>query len=113
MCDAAYTQLARQTSALCALGVQPRMFPDVFSCKEPRAERYTRSNPLLAPCGGAAGQLRTSAREEVKGLIPETPRLTDAGAGRRLRWSLDIVELCSDQWAEAAMVGCKKSVLQS
>jgi hypothetical protein len=42
-----------------------------------------------------------------------TPRLTDAGAGRRLRWSLDIVELCSDQWAEAAMVGCKKSVLQS
>jgi hypothetical protein len=43
----------------------------------------------------------------------ETPRLTDAGAGRRLRWSLDIVERCIDQWAEAAMVGCKKSVLQS
>ena len=30
-----------------------------------------------------------------------TPRLTDAGAGRRLRWSLDIVERCSVQWAEA------------
>ena len=66
--------------------------------------------------GGAAGQLRASAREEVKGFIPrkmETPRLTDAGAGRRFRWSLDIVERCIDQWAEAAMVGCKKSVLQS
>ena len=42
-----------------------------------------------------------------------TPWLTDAGAGKRLRWSLDIVERCSDQWAEADMVGCKKSVLQS
>ena len=42
-----------------------------------------------------------------------TPWLTDAGVGGRLRWSLDIVESCSDQWAEAAMVGCKKSVLQS
>ena len=40
MCAAAYTQLARQTSALCALGVQPRMRPDVFSCKEPTAKRY-------------------------------------------------------------------------
>ena len=41
-----------------------------------------------------------SAHEAVKGLIPrkmETPRLTDAGAGSRLRWSLDIVERCSDQ----------------
>ena len=86
----------------------------------PRKERsrrvYTAGKKLKSPmatCGGAAGQLRASAREAVKGLIPETPRLTDAGAGRRLRWSLDIVELCSDQWAEAAMVGCKKSVLQS
>ena len=54
--------------------------------------------------------------QSEKGLIPAkmaTPWLTDAGAGRRLRWSLDIVERCSDQWAEAAMVGCKKSVLQS
>jgi hypothetical protein len=51
MCAAAYTQLARQTSALCALGVQPRMRPDVFSCKEPTAKRYTRvmmGTPRLA-----------------------------------------------------------------
>ena len=70
MCTAAYTQLARQTSALCALGVQPRMRPDVFSCKEPTAKRYTHSYSLLAPCGGVAGQLRASAREAVKGFIP-------------------------------------------
>ena len=38
MCAAAYTQLARQTLALCALGVQPRMRPDVFSCKEPTSK---------------------------------------------------------------------------
>ena len=39
-----------------------------------------------------------------------TPWLTDAGAGRRLRWSLDIVELCSVQWAEA-MVGLKEECI--
>ena len=52
----------------------------------------------------------------TSGILAEkmaTPWLTDAGAGRRLRWSWDIVERCIDQWAEAAMVGCKKSVLQS
>jgi hypothetical protein len=39
-----------------------------------------------------------------------TPWLTDAGAGRRLRWSLDIVERCSVQWAEA-MVGMKEECI--
>ena len=114
--SAAYPQLAKQTSALCASGVQTEMRPSVCGCRRPGAERYPRSYPSMAPCGGAAGQLRASAHEAVKGLIPrkmETPRLTDAGAGRRFRWSLDIVERCIDQWAEAAMVGCKKSVLQS
>ena len=87
----AYPQLAKQTSALCALGVQPEMSPSVFGCKEPRTERYPRSYPSMAACGGAAGQgrrgiharirpgqLRASARKAVKGLIPrkmETPRL--------------------------------------
>ena len=60
------------------------------TCKETILEKYTMQVEKMA-----------------------TPWLTDAGAGRRLRWSLDIVERCSDQWAEAAMVGCKKSVLQS
>ena len=59
----AYPQLAKQTSALCALGVQPEMSPSVFGCKEPRTERYPRSYPSRAPCSGAAGQLRASARE--------------------------------------------------
>ena len=74
--SATYPQLAKQTSKLCALGVLPEMRPSVFGCKEPRTERYTRSYPLMVPCSGAAGQLRASARETVKGLIPrkmETP----------------------------------------
>jgi hypothetical protein len=81
--SAAYTQLARQTLALCAEGVQPILRRDVCSCREPGAERsrrvYTAGKKLKSPmatCGGAAGQLRASAREAVKGLIPrkmETP----------------------------------------
>ena len=77
-CSAAYPQLAKQTSALCASGVQPEMRPSVCGCRRPGAERYPRSYPSMAPCGGAAGQLRASAHEAVKGLIPrkmETPRL--------------------------------------
>jgi hypothetical protein len=76
--SAAYPQLAKQTSALCALGVQPEMCPSVCGCKGPRTERYPRSYPSMVPCGGVAGQLRASVREAVKVLIPrkmETPRL--------------------------------------
>ena len=69
-CSAAYPQLAKQTSALCASGVQPEMRPSVCGCRRSGAERYPRSYPSMAPCGGAAGQLRSSAREAVKGLIP-------------------------------------------
>jgi hypothetical protein len=90
-CSAACPQLAKQTSALCASGVQPEMRPSVCGCRRPGAERYPRSYPSMTACGGAAGQgrrgiharirpgqLRASAREAVKGLIPrkmETPRL--------------------------------------
>ena len=77
-CSAAYPQLPKQTSALCASGVQPEMRPSVCGCRRPGAERYPRSYPSMTPCEGAAGQLRVSARESVKGLIPrkmETPRL--------------------------------------
>ena len=76
--SAAYPQLAKQTLALYASGVQPEMRPSVCGCRRPGAERYPRSYPSMAPCGGAAGQLRVSAQEAVKGLIPrkmETPRL--------------------------------------
>ena len=72
---AAYAQLAMQTLALCAEGVQPRLRRDVCSCRQPGAERsrrvYTAGKMLKSPmatCGGAAGQLRASAREAVKGL---------------------------------------------
>ena len=83
--SAAYPQLAKQTSALCASGVQPEMRPSVCGCKGPGTERYPRSYPSMAPCGGAAGQLRASPREEVKGLIPrkmETPRLVQRMSAR-------------------------------
>ena len=76
--SAAYTQLARQTLALCAEGVQPILRRDVCSCREPGAERSRRvctagkklKSPM-ATCGGATrGQLRASLRRAVKVLIP-------------------------------------------
>ena len=87
---AAYAQLAMQTLALCAEGVQPRLRRDVCSCRQPGAERSRRvctagkmlKSPM-ATCGGAAGQLRASAREAVKGFIPlkmGTPGLACARA---------------------------------
>jgi hypothetical protein len=65
MRSAAYPQLARQTLALCALGVQPKMRPGVFGCREPIAERYACSYPPVDICDGAARiQLRASAHAE-------------------------------------------------
>jgi hypothetical protein len=78
MCSAAYAQLARQTLALCALGVQPKMRPGVYVCRQPR-QRGVAAYPqlagtlksLMATCGGAKrSQLRASARGAVKVLIP-------------------------------------------
>ena len=74
---AAYPQLAKQTLALCAAGVQP-VRPSVAGARGQQRRGIARSYSLWAPCGGVAGQLRASAREAVKGLIPrkmETPRL--------------------------------------
>jgi hypothetical protein len=76
--SAAYTQLARQTLALYAVGVQPKMRRDVVGCRQPGAERssrvYTAGKKLKSPMatyGGATrGQLRASARRVVKVLIP-------------------------------------------
>jgi hypothetical protein len=84
MRSAAYAQLARQTLALCALGVQPKMRPGVYGCRQPRQRGlavYTQLASTLkspmATCGGATRiQLRASARGAVKVLIPlemETP----------------------------------------
>ena len=81
--SAAYPQLAKQTLALCASGVQPEMRPSVCGCKTLETERYPHSYPSRAPCGRAAGQLRASAREAVKGFIPVmmgTPGLACARA---------------------------------
>jgi len=80
MCVAAYTQLARQTSALCVSGVQPRMRPGGVRLQVTKGrEVYTLKNPPVDTCGGAALiQMRSSARRAVKVLIPrmmETPRL--------------------------------------
>jgi len=76
-CSAAYPQLAKQTLALCASGVQP-VRPSVAGARSQQRRGIARSYSLWAPCGGVAGQLRASAREAIKGLIPrkmETPRL--------------------------------------
>ena len=74
---AAYPQLAKQTLALCAAGVQP-VRPSVAGARGQQRRGIARSYSLWAPCGGVAGQLRASAREAVKGFIPlmmGTPRL--------------------------------------
>jgi hypothetical protein len=88
-CFAAYAQLARQTLALCASGVQTKMRPGVYGCRQPRQRGFAAYAQLastlkspMATCGGAAQiQLRTSTRRVVKSLIPrkmETPRLACA-----------------------------------
>ena len=78
MRSAAYAQLARQTLALCALGVQPKMRPCVYGCRQPR-QRGVAAYPQLAgtlkspmaTCSGATRiQLRASASGVVKVLIP-------------------------------------------
>ena len=83
--SAAYPQLAKQTLALCTSGVQPEMCPSVAGASNQGKECVAACPQLagtikspMATCGGAAGQLRASAREAVKGLKPrkmETPRL--------------------------------------
>jgi len=76
--SASYAQLARQSLALCALGVQPKMRPCVYGCRQPR-QRGVAAYPQLAgtlkspmtTCGRATrSQLRASARGAVKVLIP-------------------------------------------
>ena len=77
-CFTAYTQLVRQTSSLCPLGVQPKMLPCVYCCRQPRQRGLTAYTQLastlkspMATCGGATRiQLRASARRAVKVLIP-------------------------------------------
>ena len=55
-----------------------------------------------------------TSESPVRSVEMKTPWLTDAVAGRRLRWSLDIVERDSGQQAEAAIGWVvKKGVLQS
>jgi hypothetical protein len=69
MRSAAYTQLARQTLALFALGVQPKMRPCVYGCRQPRQRglaAYTQLASTLksqmATCGWATRiQLRVTA----------------------------------------------------
>jgi hypothetical protein len=82
--SAAYAQLARQTLALCALGVQPEMRPGVYGCRQPRAERSS----TLVSAGGRLRRGRANSAEGVgalsgKGAHPlkmATPWLTCARA---------------------------------
>ena len=94
----------------------------VLSCTVPRTLMF---EPVTNTCvfGCVVTVSSTGAKNRFKemttatsGILAEkmaTPWLTDAGAGRRLRWSLDIVERCSVQWAEAAMVGLEEECIDS
>ena len=73
--SAAYPQLAKQTLALCTSGVQPEMCPSVAGASNQGKECVAACPQLagtikspMAKCGGAAGQLRASARRAVKVL---------------------------------------------
>ena len=59
--SAAYAQLERQTLALCAFGVQPKMRPCVYDCRQPKAERYI----TLISAGGRLWRGRADSREGV------------------------------------------------
>jgi len=61
---AAYAQLARQTLALCAFGVRPKMRPCVYGCRQPRAERYS----TLVSAGGRLRRGRADSAEGVGAL---------------------------------------------
>jgi hypothetical protein len=55
----------------------------------------------------------TPKESGVPRAVRRSSGVTDAGAGRLLRWSLDIVERCSVQWAEAMGFGleCRDSTV--
>ena len=61
MRSAAYAQLARQTLALYASGVQPKMRPCMYGCRQPRAER---SNTLVS----AGGRLLRGRADSAEGV---------------------------------------------
>jgi hypothetical protein len=82
---AAFAQLARQTLALCASGVQPKMRPGVYGCRQPRQRGVAAFAQLAKHSQIADGHMRrghadsaegVGARSVVKVLIPlilETP----------------------------------------
>ena len=81
----ANTQLARQTLALCVLGVQPKMHPCVYCCRQPRQRGLAAYTQLvstlkspMATCDWATRiQLRVSTFRAVKVLIRESPLMME------------------------------------
>jgi hypothetical protein len=77
---AAFAQLARQTLALCASGVQPKMRPGVYGCRQPRAERY---NTLVS----AGGRLRRGRADSAEGVCARSGKGAHSTyAGNPLGW---------------------------
>jgi hypothetical protein len=81
------------------------MRPCVCGYSQARAERFARSYLQEVSSGGAAGQLRVSARKAVKGLIPRKMETPMVG------WSLGAMHEDVGLEVKRRSFGWKKSVL--
>ncbi len=68
MCAAAYAQLARQTLALCTSGVQPKMRPCVYGCRQPRQRVCSRVSTAGKHDQIADGHMRRGRADSAEGV---------------------------------------------
>jgi hypothetical protein len=66
--SAAYAQLARQTLALCASGVQPKMRPCVYGCRQPRQRVCSRVSTAGKHNQIADGHMRRGHADSAEGV---------------------------------------------
>jgi hypothetical protein len=65
---AAFAQLARQTLALCASGVQPKMRPGVYGCRQPRQRGVAAFAQLAKHSQIADGHMRRGHADSAEGV---------------------------------------------
>ena len=68
MRSAAYAQLAGQTLALCASGVQPKMRPCVCGCRQPRQRVCSRVSTAGKHDQVADGRMRRGRADSAEGV---------------------------------------------
>jgi hypothetical protein len=66
--SAAYAQLASQTLALCASGVQPKMRPCVYGCRQPRQRVCSRVSTAGKHNQIADGHMRRGHADSDEGV---------------------------------------------